>query len=196
MKGDKDGNDNIMMIYIDNNYNHYWESQIAPLTRDLTYARKNNVPVLIFRHIPLQTQNANETAYKEGPGEWYNPFAIAPQDDSYYTIDENGKYIINEGVNKGESVALANYTTGSGKTGYGKDEATTIVYNLIRSHADVIKGVFAGHVHASTNTQIIGINAESDLTQEYGIGEAVSGYTIPQYTTFSGRLTATRITVK
>ncbi len=194
---DKDGNDNIMMIYIDNNYNKYWESQIAPLTRDLTYARQNNVPVLIFQHIPLQTRNANEYAYKEGPGEWYNPSAIAPQDDSYYTIDENGTYIINQGVNKGKSVALVDYATGSGKTGYGKDEATTIVYNLIRSHADVIKGVFAGHVHASTNTQIIGLDiGDNPLTTEFAVGEAESEYTIPQYTNFSGRLTATRITVK
>ncbi len=162
----KDGSENIMMIYLDNNYNHYWESQIEPLTRDLTYARENNIPVLIFQHVPLRTMNENETKFKYIAG--FNHFnKFAPQDDSCYDISGN-TYTIKTGlVGAGTKVSVVNMTTHSGYTGLGTDQATDTVYNLIRQHSDVVKGVFAGHIHAHTETNIVGINEDGTANGEY-----------------------------
>ena len=53
------GKENIMLIYL-NNGNKELEYHIESLTRDLDYARKNSIPVLLFVHIPLPTLNPDD----------------------------------------------------------------------------------------------------------------------------------------
>lgn len=189
---DSNGNANVMMIYLDNNLGKYWESQIAPLTRDLAYAKQNGIPVLIFQHIQMLTMNPDETEFKYIDG-FSNFNKVAPQSDEYYdiTTDDNGKlvYTIKDGY-IGEKTKVNVYDMTSSTSFLGNkndDEATMTVCNLIRQNADIVKGVFAGHIHANTVTHIIGIDEN---------GEA-NGLTIPQYTGYlASQRGVMRITVK
>ena len=63
-----EGKDNIMLIYLDNSFGHYWDNQIEPLNKDLETARKKQIPVLIFQHIPMpvtpEEENSDEATAK------------------------------------------------------------------------------------------------------------------------------------
>jgi len=110
----KAGKDNLMLIYLDNGGKKgYNENQLKKLKEDLSVARQKDVPVLIFEHIPLATE---ETNYK--------------------------------------------------------DEASINVYNEIRKNADIIKGIFCGHIHEISMSYITGMNADG----------SPNNLKIPQYT--------------
>ncbi len=184
---DSNGKENIMMIYIDNSQHKYLESQIAPLTRDLAYAKSHGIPALIFQHIPMLSMNPNETEWKYLDG-FHNYNKIVPQDNSYYDT-ANGKYTIKEGhIGAGTQVKVINMTNASDYMGdASSDEATLTMCQLIRKNADVIKGVFAGHIHAHTKSEIIAIDENGDP----------NGLTIPQYTGYlASQRGVMRITVK
>ena len=145
------GEDNVMLIYMDNATGKFWERQIAPLTEDLEYARANNVPVLLFMHIPLVTHNENEKAvYVNG----------AYGGGTYGTAE----------VNSG----TVNYYNYSGYLGDSKDDANSqAVCNLIRQSSDVVKGVINGHAHEWAYTEIVGIdengNADGTYIPQYNV---------------------------
>lgn len=101
---------------------------------------------------------------------------------------------INTGDSNDHSVAQltgtgtpGNFTTFVGSDSEGVDGA---VYNLITSNADVVKGVFNGHMHGHYYTEIKAKNSESDT--EYNA-------VIPQYTLTCnayGAGSALKITIK
>ncbi len=58
-----DGKDNLMLIYLDNGGKKgYNENQLKKFKADIAVARQKDLPVLIFQHIPLGTE---ETNYKD-----------------------------------------------------------------------------------------------------------------------------------
>lgn len=63
---------------------------------------------------------------------------------------------------------IANFYT-SQVGGNGADDATASVYNLIKSNADVIKGVFNGHMHNDYYTEIVATtnSGESAIIPQY-----------------------------
>lgn len=184
---DSKGNENVMMVYLDNSQYVYSQSQYNALNRDLEYAKANGIPVLIFQHIPMLTMNENEKEWKYLDG-FYNYNKIVPQDNKYYDI-AGGKYTIKEGyIGAGTAVNVYDMTSYTGYLGNKNNDATTLsVYNLIRQNSSVIKGVFAGHIHAHTKSEIVGIDANGNPDGTY----------IPQYTGYlASQRGVMRITVK
>ena len=109
----KDGNDNIMLIYIDNaGKKVYNEIQLEKFKQDIKTARQKGLPVLIFQHIPLGTE---ETNYQ--------------------------------------------------------DQASINLYTEIKKSADVVKGIFCGHIHETTLTYLDGLKEDG----------SISNIKIPQY---------------
>ena len=113
-----DGNDNIMMIYLDNGGRHsYNENQLKNFKLDIATARKKNIPVIIFQHIPL-------------------------------------------GTSAGELIDVSN------------DEYTKALDSEIRKSADVVKGIFCGHMHEDSVDYLQTLNEDGSVGKQ----------TIPQFT--------------
>lgn len=184
---DSKGNENVMMVYLDNGQDMYSQSQLDKLTRDVEYAKANNIPVLIFQHIPMLTMNENEKEWKELSG-FYNYNKIVPQDNKYYDIVD-GKYTIKEGyIGAGTEVNVLDMTSYSGYLGSANNDETTLALcKYIRQNSSVIKGVFAGHIHSHTKSEIVGIDQNGNPDGTY----------IPQYTGYlASQRGVMRITVK
>lgn len=54
----------VMLIQLDNSQSKFWDSQIPKLQTDLKTARQKGYTVLLFYHVPLRTQNPDETSVK------------------------------------------------------------------------------------------------------------------------------------
>lgn len=191
---DSKGNEQVVMVYIDNSFTAYTRAQYEHFSVDIAYARAKNLPILIFQHRPILTMNPEETASKNITG-YNSAYMFAPQDDKYYNITEvNGKktYTVRSDIPEvavcaGLVAEAVDMTSFSGYSGYGVDPMAEDVYNLIRLNADIIKGVFSGHIHANTETQIVGMNPDG----------TPNNLRIPQHTTFlSGWSGVTRIILK
>ncbi|MBE6787006.1 MAG: hypothetical protein E7537_01505 [Ruminococcaceae bacterium] len=142
-------NDKVMIIGLDNSRCKYWESQLESLKNDLSYARENDMAVLVFQHIPMLTMNPQETSYKFG---------------NTHITDYFGKEL------EGTASQTRNMTNYIGYIGNANsDDVTKEVYNLIRSNADIIKGVFHGHEHCNMYTEIIGLDANNTKIPQHGI---------------------------
>lgn len=201
---------NYMTITLDNSLVTYYEEQIAPLTEYLAYARENNIPVILFQHVPNATGNEADADY------WYtapehlryaiggrtpdaalykkwqawlaeNPDATDSQKSTYSdTLYAAGTNADGEAYPKGWQ--WTNMYNGTGHTGwnaYNEDAqgtATQIVYNLITSNYDIIKAVFCGHHHTNYTTGIVATDADGNKFTDDN-GEYI---TIPQYTVPAG----------
>lgn len=121
----------VMIIQLDNGQRQFSETQIPKLTADLKTARSKGIPVLLFMHIPMYTANAKESRVK----------ALRADDASSAT---NNNFSRNNA-----KVFVGDYKM-------DQNSATAKVYNLIVNNADVVKGVFNGHMHADLYTEIIG----------------------------------------
>ncbi len=164
----------VMAISMDNGrrgsdgYYSFAEGTAAKLEADLATAKANGYTVLIFCHVGLYTNNPDETDVK-------SLFV----NDTYNRFDTATRNIIN----------WCDNTTGDfcGYDGMDATSETAKVYDLLTHNADVVKGVFNGHMHGAYYTEIV---AETSTGED-----AV----IPQYTmTGSGYYHghATKITVQ
>lgn len=54
----------VMLIQLDNSQSQFWDSQIPKLEADIKTAREKGYTVLLFYHIPLRTENPDETKVK------------------------------------------------------------------------------------------------------------------------------------
>lgn len=128
----------VMLIQMNNSETKFYEHQVAPLTNDLAKAKKEGYTVLLFMHEPLQTGKTTDTAVSaiRGAGE------------------QADLQTLNFASDDVSSVVSPN-----------KDASTKAVFDLIKENADIIKGIFNGHVHTNFYTEIQGTNG-----------------TIPQYT--------------
>ncbi len=136
----------VLVIVMNNALLSYTAEQYEKLSADLRYARDNELIVLLFQHVPLNTGNA---------------------DDEYVEFVSIGD------VGGAESAAAHNYHSNTDHIGNTAKTtgSTAQVYDLIRSSADVIKGIFCGHEHQDVYTEILGTN-------EAGTAD---GTVIPQY---------------
>ena len=129
---DKDENEKVMLLLLDNSLNKYWlsEEQYEELENYIKTAREKQIPVLIFQHIPISTNWGDEKGND----------LVEPYD------------IINNpnGVN-------SNYGKSSNLIGgkLNNDEMSKKIYNLIIKNGDIIKGVFCGHNHNNIYTEIM-----------------------------------------
>ena len=134
----------VLAIVADNgSTGRYTEDQYCRLQADIEYARKNDLIILLFQHEPLCTANPAETEV---------PF-VRPN-DPHCSRD-----------------FFKSYIGGDYTANVLKDECTLRTCKLIRQSADVIKGLFCGHLHCDFYTEVVGLdqNGEPD------------GSIIPQY---------------
>ena len=116
----------VLVIGMFNDLARYNEAQKQKLEADLALARQKGYVVLIFAHEPLSTGNP-----------LYQNFTAA---DAMLVGDS--------------SVYPLNLYDGKIAGSDGSDAVTKEVYSLIINNADIIKGVFAGHVHNDMHVEI------------------------------------------
>ncbi len=177
-----DGKAKAMCVALNNEQDKYIEEQGTKLQADIAKARELGIPVLIFQHDPICTNNPEDDPrwffFEKGDWTWMT-WASAqnkdkfPQDSSGYILatlydPENPKHATLEKydlngygtywVNDPATNALVPPSTawysqrGAGKA--SSDATTMAVYNVIVSNADVVRGVFCGHVHNHMYTEI------------------------------------------
>jgi len=149
----KTGEDMAMLVALDNQRDKYWGiKQAIPFAADIEKARALDIPVLIFQHDPVCTNNPQDAKatffYEPGdvgglpPEEWFTNM----MDDRF--------------------------------TGYDpSDFETMMVYDLIAKNYDIIKGVFCGHWNNHMYTEIVGKN----LDGSFAVDENGNYKVIPQY---------------
>ncbi len=130
------GYNRAMIILLDNQRDLYYDYLVDFFTADLELARELNIPVLIFQHDPISSNNPNE---------------------------KNLGIIGEENMGSGNPGGYYNLYDGSGKIGgpnaktsYPIDgPATQEMYELIVNNSDIIKGIFCGHTHNNYYSEII-----------------------------------------
>lgn len=154
----------IKVVYMDDSRNgqFYWSDGIQnKFAADIEDARENGKYIFVLKHEGTCTNDEDQEISK-----------------GFITGDPNDKNSIGyENYEKqmdykicGGNVWLGDIT---GKENYDQVKGTRAVYDLLFHNADVIKGVFHGHVHANYVTEI-----KADYTDENG---EVVETTIPQY---------------
>lgn len=115
----------VMVIQMDNGMGYFRDEQVPLLRDDLALAREKGYTVLLFFHEPISTGN--------------------PKDR-----DVNASY-----VGKGTGTSF-NFYTGSTVANPFTDPGSTngSIYRMIVNSADVVRGVFCGHLHADYYTEI------------------------------------------
>jgi len=172
-----------MCVTLNNEQDKYIAEQGTKLAADVEVAREMGIPILIFEHDPISTNNPDADPmwffYEKGDWSWMKWSATNanhkhfPQDASGYILatkydpaihDAMGltPYKLNDyetlWVNCEETNELVPPTSawyskrGAGRPGC--DATTQSVYDVIISNADVIRGVFCGHVHNHMYTEI------------------------------------------
>lgn len=123
----------VMIIQMDNasqaggtGKSAFWAAQVPLLKADLDIARANGYVVLIFYHMPLNTNNSDMSATT--------------------AITAYGDAVSNESINYYDDTNLV----GVNSTGASKQ-----IYDLITNNADVIAATFCGHMHADYYTEIV-----------------------------------------
>ncbi len=118
----------VMLIQMDNSQESgkFWDSQIEQLQSDIQSARDNGYYVLLFMHVPLGTMN--------------DPAEISVKPLYYTEADEEEWPTYNFAYKQPCSTST--------------DATNKAICDFIRESGDVIKGVFAGHLHADFYTEI------------------------------------------
>lgn len=165
----------VMAIQMDNgrrdaqgNY-VFAEGTAAKLEADLATAKANGYTVLVFCHVGLYTNNPAETDVK-----------ALFVNDLWSRFDTPDRHIID----------FCNNKTGEGFCGSDDMDAnseTAKVYNLLTNNAEVVKGVFNGHMHATFYTEIVAKTST-------GAAAVIPQYTMSGTAFYHGH--ATKITVK
>lgn len=129
---DKDGNEKVMLLLLDNSLNKYLfsEEQFEELGRCIETAREKQIPILIFQHISISTNWGDEKG-----NDLVDPYDIIN--------NPNG---VNSNYGKSSDLIGGSLNT---------DEMSQKVYNLIITNGDIIKGVFCGHNHNNIYTEIM-----------------------------------------
>jgi len=143
--------DKIIVVGLDNgSSNRYFPHQIKALKNDIEKARKENKYILIFQHEPISTGDPKDTE-------------IEP----VFPINSEKPRIEN---------LYNTHMCGPGTT----DETTLEMYRLITQNADVIKGIFCGHLHSSYYTEIKAfdpsLQTESFIPQFVAVGNPYFGH--------------------
>lgn len=115
----------VLCIGLDNSNNHYYKGTSEKLRKDIELARQKGYAILIFQHEPLNTGDEKHKAL----------FPIWVGDPA--DLPDN---MCDDRIN----IGLSNHN----------NQEDDLVCNLIKSSADVIKGIFTGHKHNLYYTEI------------------------------------------
>ena len=115
----------VMVIQMDNGMGYFRDEQVPLLRDDLALAREKGYTVLLFFHEPISTGNAKDR-------------------------DVNASY-----VGKGAGTSFNFYTGSTVANPFADPDSTNgAIYRMIVNSADVVRGVFCGHLHADYYTEI------------------------------------------
>ena len=115
----------VMVIQMDNGMGYFRDEQVPLLRDDLALAREKGYTVLLFFHEPISTGNAKDR-------------------------DVNASY-----VGKGAGTSFNFYTGSTVANPFTDPDSTNgAIYRMIVNSADVVRGVFCGHLHADYYTEI------------------------------------------
>lgn len=138
----------VMTISMDNGWGSFSQTQYDKLASDIALAKKNGYIILLFTHIPFTTSNPKETA-------------VAPLlrgDLGTFDFCNNSDYSL---CGSERHTALTNKTI-----------------DLIKNNADIIKGVFNGHMHSDYYTEIVAKTSTGEdaiIPQYTGIATMYNG---------------------
>lgn len=118
-------NDKVMIVVMDNQKCLYWEEQYDLLSDDITAARSMGIPILLFEHVAIPSQNPDEKAL--------GPILAGDTSKLTYNFCDGDAYLLKYGMG---------------------DEATDKVYELIVNNGDVIRGIFCGDLHHDMYSEI------------------------------------------
>lgn len=124
----------VLCIGLDNSTGHYFRGTAERLSCDIDLARRNGYAALIFQHEPVNTANER---YRESDTLWVGDPASA-----------RWNFFDNEVM------------VGSSKHDTPEDAD---VYLLVTKNADVVKGIFAGHLHSLFYNEIKAATADGAL---------------------------------
>ena len=171
-----DGIEKAMCVVLNNEQDVYIAEQGTKLAADVEIAREKGIPIFIFEHDPICSNNPDQDPvwffYQKGDWAWMKwdsknaTHANFPHDADGYILATKYDPAIHDAMGltpydiNGYGTKWVNCTAtnaqvpGSSewysKRGAGKsssDAVTKEVYNVIVTNSDVIRGVFCGHVH-------------------------------------------------
>jgi hypothetical protein len=144
----------VKLVVLDNQSGTYAPVIATKLEKDIADSKADGTPILIFQHVPLNTYNSDYATY-------------IPLDRDFGSKD----------------CSDGNIYDGSDNIRRNSSDATTRkVYNLIASNPDVIKGIFAGHVHNNYYTEVSAASYNYETDTATPITDASgNALTIPQY---------------
>lgn len=117
--------DKVIVVGLNNGTsNRYFSHQIENLKKEIEKARKENKYILIFQHEPISTGKPEDCEVEP----IFPINSEKPRIENFYNT----------------------HMCGPGM----KDDISKEMYRLITGNADVIKGIFCGHLHSSYYTEI------------------------------------------
>jgi len=134
-------NNSVMLVLMLNDRSTFYPEQGEKLLCDIERARKEGYPILLFLHEPLRTFN---------PGEKALPI------ENVLSLGDPGGFPINyyDGIIDGKLI-LGNDAC---------SEETKSVLSIIRTNADIIRAVIAGHRHSDIYTEILATTPDGTPT--------------------------------
>lgn len=124
----------VMVVQMENSLGKYYDEQVEQLRNDIEEAREAGLIVLIFQHVAMSTNNPADTAVA--------PIRQSASDSGVTNFYEVARDMLRPNLGG----------------------ATTEVYNLITKNADVVKGVFCGHMHSDFYTEILATTKDGTET--------------------------------
>ncbi len=144
----------VKLVVLDNQSGTYAPVIATKLEKDIADSKADGTPILIFQHVPLNTYNSDYATY-------------IPLDRDFGSKDcfDGNIYDGSDNITRNSS-----------------DATTRKVYNLIASNPDVIKGIFAGHVHNNYYTEVAAASYNYETNTATPVTDASgNALTIPQY---------------
>ncbi len=114
----KDVKNKVICVQLDNSAGHYLDLQVEKLKNDIQRAKNENKIILIFQHEPLSTGNPKDEALHA-----YPHMAASGSPRNLYS---------------GDAIFSVNMEM---------TEADKKIYDLLKENTEVIKAIFAGHIH-------------------------------------------------
>lgn len=178
--------DGIMLINMDNgSIYEYVQEQLDRFKVDVATARENGYTILIFQHIPFSSGDPlDEKVY---PVESFGDNAVVSTDGVH--SHAYGNYY-NQNTSYSTEGSMYNFSYNPSRP---NDAVNDEMYTIITNNSDIIKGIFAGHLHQSEYCELLPRDKDGNVyaselvngkKTHYYInesGEKVYVPTIPQY---------------
>ncbi|MBE6732845.1 MAG: hypothetical protein E7561_02475 [Ruminococcaceae bacterium] len=147
----------LLVIGLNDAYNVVSEEVLQNFKNDIANARKAGQKILLFMHVPVATGNPEHTNIDVG-----HPAVLNENNTSDLPLN------FCDGVNDKGLVLLGNPRT---------DDTSKEFCKVLTNNADVVKGVFTGHLHNAMYLEILAKNPDgsSAIIPQYVMSTTASG---------------------